>query len=651
MLGGDLRIGLREGLLEAAIAKAFDRPLDDVKWAGMLTGDVGRLASLARDDRLADAEMTVFHPLKFMLASPAEDAAEIIRRLGPEVWVEDKYDGIRAQLHKRGSEVRLFSRDLHDVTSQFPEIAEAATDLAWDGILDGEILGWKDGVVLPFVSLQARLGRKTPSAAIQAEVPVIFVAFDALALGPGGGAPIEPLLRTPLTERRRRLEAIDLPLAGDGGRFARSTLAVAADAEALEAAFLDARGRRNEGLMVKDPESGYSPGRRGLGWLKMKKALATIDCVVVGVEVGHGKRHGVLSDYTFAVRDTAQDRLVTIGKAYSGLTDAEIAEMTRWFEAHTVAQYGRYRQVEPTVVVEIGFDVILRSNRHKSGFSLRFPRIVAAAARQVTRRDRHGRDRDRALRRAPAGSRAAGHCERPQGLRPAPGPYLGGTALPVDREVQPVAPLRPAAVVHRDVLVAEQRQHPRELGGRDPRRVVADHPAAAAHVRGVELAAQLRPVAEPLLSRPAHRAHGDVERARDVAEALGVALEALVVGRRPRVEQHHVGRAQQAAHVGRRQSDPAGTAQIEARPRRHPDLGVRHRMAVGDPGRVAAVEDPHRLRARRPAGSTRPAPRTGPGCRRRPRRSCRWRSRAGPRAPPSCPVPRAGSSRRETRRR
>jgi DNA ligase-1 len=128
--------------------------------------------------------------------------------------------------------------------------------------------------------------------------------------------------------------------------------------------------------MVKDPRSQYAPGRRGLGWLKMKKALATIDCVVVGVEVGHGKRHGVLSDYTFAVRDTARDRLVNIGKAYSGLTDAEIAEMTRWFEDHTIARYGRYHQVEPTVVVEIAFDVIVRSTRHGSGFSLRFPRIV-----------------------------------------------------------------------------------------------------------------------------------------------------------------------------------------------------------------------------------------------------------------------------------
>ncbi len=376
VLGGDLRIGLREGLVEAAIARAFDRPLDEVKQAGMLVGDVGRLAGLARDDALASATLSLFHPLKFMLASPAEDADEIVTRLGPEVWVEDKYDGIRAQLHKLGADVRLYSRDLHDVSTGYPEIVEAVAGLGWDGILDGEILAWRNGTVLPFIALQGRLGRKAPSEAIQAEVPVIYVAFDALGLGPGGGAPVVPLLKRPLRERRARLDALDLPLADDGGRFARSYLAVAADASALEAAFLDARARRNEGLMVKDPDSLYLPGRRGLGWLKMKKALATIDCVVVGVEVGHGKRHGVLSDYTFAIRDTATGRLVNIGKAYSGLTDAEIAEMTRWFEAHTVARFGRYRQVEPTVVVEIAFDVIVRSRRHGSGFSLRFPRIV-----------------------------------------------------------------------------------------------------------------------------------------------------------------------------------------------------------------------------------------------------------------------------------
>jgi DNA ligase-1 len=376
VLTGELRIGLREGLLEAALAKAFDRPLDEVKWAGMLTGDVGETAVLASEDRLGSAELALFHPLKFMLASPAEDAAEILARLGPEVWVEDKYDGIRAQLHRQGEIARLYSRDLHDVSGQFPEVIEGARGLAWDGILDGELLAYRGGTVLPFMALQTRLGRKNPSATVLEEVPVIFVAFDLLAHGPGDGSPVEAQLTRPLAERRRLLEALGLPLAEGGGVFALSTLVRASSIDALENVFLAARARRNEGLMVKDPESGYSPGRRGYGWLKMKKALATIDCVVVGVEVGHGKRHGVLSDYTFAVRDEESGRLVTIGKAYSGLTDAEIAEMTAWFEAHTIRRYGRFRAVEPTVVVEVAFDVIMRSNRHESGFALRFPRIA-----------------------------------------------------------------------------------------------------------------------------------------------------------------------------------------------------------------------------------------------------------------------------------
>ncbi len=376
VLTGELRIGLREGLLEAAIARAFDRPLDQVKRAGMLTGNVGRTAILARDDRLGEATMTVFHPLKFMLASPAEDAAEIIGRLGPTVWVEDKYDGIRAQLHRSGAEVRLYSRDLHDISGQFPEIVEGARDLAWAGILDGELLAWRDGTVLPFLQLQARLGRKNPSAAIRAEVPVIYVAWDVLGMDHDDDAVVAPLLDAPLAERRRVLESLALPLAGEGGSFALSHLVTVASAQGLESAFAEARARRNEGLMVKDPASPYSPGRRGLGWLKMKKALAKLDCVVVGVEVGHGKRHGVLSDYTFAVRDEATGGLVTIGKAYSGLTDAEIAGMTRWFEAHTISTHGRYRVVEPSVVVEVAFDVIMRSTRHKSGYALRFPRIA-----------------------------------------------------------------------------------------------------------------------------------------------------------------------------------------------------------------------------------------------------------------------------------
>ena len=376
VLSGDMRIGLREGHLEAAVASAFGRPLEAVKWAGMLTGDAGQTARLARDDRLASAELTLFRPLKSMLASPAADPAEVLERLGQPVWVEDKYDGIRAQLHRREATVRLYSRDLHDISGQFPEVVAAAAGLAWDGILDGELLAWKDGAALPFQQLQARLGRKKPPAELLAEIPCIFVAFDVLALGPGAGAAVEPLLRLPLRERRARLDA--LGLAGTPGLGASNVLTAADEAE-LERHFGAARERGNEGLMVKDPESDYSPGRRGYGWLKLKRPLATLDCVVVGVEVGHGKRHGVLSDYTFAVLDdrpAATRPLATIGKAYSGLTDAELAEMTRWFEAHTLERFGRYRSVEPTTVVEVAFDAIMRSGRHASGFALRFPRIV-----------------------------------------------------------------------------------------------------------------------------------------------------------------------------------------------------------------------------------------------------------------------------------
>jgi DNA ligase-1 len=376
VLTGELRIGLRQGHLETAIAAATGRELADVQWAAMLTGDIGRTARLARDDELGAARLALFQPLTSMLASPVADEAEALSRMAPPVWVEDKYDGIRAQLHKAGIEVRLFSRELRDISGQFPEVVTAARVQPWDGVLDGEVLGWKDGSALPFLALQQRLGRKAPSVAVQAEVPVIYVAFDALALGDGAGE-LEPLLREPLRERRTRLEALGLDHA-EG--FGLAALTTASDVEELGSVFRAAQARGNEGLMIKDPDSGYAPGRRGYAWLKLKKALTTLDCVVVGVEVGHGRRHGVLSDYTFAVLDDRPDapegRLVTIGKAYSGLTDVEIADMTRWFTDHTLSVHGRYRVVEPTVVVEIAFDVIHRSDRHASGYAMRFPRIV-----------------------------------------------------------------------------------------------------------------------------------------------------------------------------------------------------------------------------------------------------------------------------------
>jgi DNA ligase-1 len=367
----EMRIGLREGLLEEAIAAAFERPIDAVRRALMLVGEPGEAASLARDDALATAALHLGRPIRFMLATPVADSDEVMRRVGDEAWIEDKYDGIRAQLHLSDGHVQLFSRDLNEITVSFPEVATAAGALGHRLVIDGELVPFRAGSVMDFASLQTRLGRVNPGADLLEQVPVVLVAFDLLHLDG------HDLLETPLRERRAALEGLDLP-GRTAERFLLSNLATARDAAEVERHFDDARERHNEGLMVKDPGSTYQPGRRGLGWLKLKKALATLDCVVVGVEWGHGKRRGVLSDYTFAVRASAEPEapLLTIGKAYTGLTDAEIATMTERFKAITLRDFGRYRTVHPEVVVEIAFDRIMRSTRHKSGFAMRFPRIV-----------------------------------------------------------------------------------------------------------------------------------------------------------------------------------------------------------------------------------------------------------------------------------
>ncbi len=377
ILTADLRIGLRAGLVEEGVAKASSASLADVSWASMLTGDIGEVALLARRGQLREAQLRLMHPLQFMLASPEEDAAAIMRRVGHEAWVEDKYDGIRCQLHKEGERVVLYSRDLNDVTAAFPEVVAAAGMIRHDVLLDGELLAFRDGRVRPFFELQRRLGRKVVAPKLLREVPVIFVAFDLLSLDGGN------LLLEPLRGRRRLLEELNLP-----SPFMLAYLIRARTAEELDAIFVGARARNNEGLMVKDPDSTYTPGRRGLAWLKLKKALATLDVVVTGVELGHGKRKHVLSDYTFAVRDETTGRLVNIGKAYSGLTDVEIAEMTEYFKSITVRDFGRFRQVHPEIVLEVAFDAIMRSDRHDSGFALRFPRIKAI------RRDKTVRDID-----------------------------------------------------------------------------------------------------------------------------------------------------------------------------------------------------------------------------------------------------------------
>jgi len=375
ILSGDLRIGLREGLVDEAIARAFDAQLDDVKEANMLLGDIGRAAILAKQGELNRAELSLFRPIKCMLASPEPTAEAIWARFieessGGVVYIEDKFDGIRAQLHRDSTRVEIFSRDLKRITDQFPEIAEHACVFSADVILDGEIIAFDEGRRLTFFDLQKRLGRKNETADLfavaSADVPVVFVAFDLLFLDG------RSLLKTPLQERRELLRALKL-----APQFQVSEVASANSAGAIEREFKNARLRSNEGLMIKDPESFYSPGRRGMFWFKLKKELATLDVVVVAAELGHGKRNHVLSDYTFAVRDESTDELLPIGKAYSGLTDLEIAELTEHFKRNTILDRGRYREVKPDIVLEVAFNSIQPSTRHASGLALRFPRIKA----------------------------------------------------------------------------------------------------------------------------------------------------------------------------------------------------------------------------------------------------------------------------------
>jgi DNA ligase 1 len=421
IMTGDLRIGLKESLVEEAIAKAYAATLLEVQRANMLLGDIGETLRLASEGKLGQAKMRLFHPFGFMLASPVESAEEALTYF-PGAAVEDKYDGIRAQAHIADGQVKFFSRTRDDITESFPELPDTLAGLPYEAILDGEIVAWGYpakpetraqvvdepfsesaeakatdlGHARPFSVLQQRLGRKKVSERMLREVPVAFLVFDVLY------AKGELLIDRSLRERAQLLDELftdinRLPRHGTQRKSAsqgmlnfqsaddenagiiraiRAPIFRASSPHELEELFSAAQARGNEGLMIKDLDSAYLPGKRGKSWLKMKRELATLDVVVTAVEYGHGKRIGVLSDYTFAVWDANKDKLVNIGKAYSGLTDAEISEMTQWFLDHTIEDQGFRRTVDPEVVLEVAFNNMMRSARHESGYALRFPRIV-----------------------------------------------------------------------------------------------------------------------------------------------------------------------------------------------------------------------------------------------------------------------------------
>ena len=369
IIGGDMRIGLRESLVEEAVAKAFGAAREAVARANMLGGDIGEAALRAKAGTLGGAAFAHFAPIGMMLATPVLDLAEVARRFPAPYVVEDKYDGVRAQVHKAGDRLEIFSRTLDRVTDRYPELHAPLRALPGSFVLDAEILAFRGERAVPFTEFQGRLGRKSVGGEVLERLPASLVVFDVLERDG------TPLIERPLAERAAVLRA--LPLAPPLRPALARTLDLAADelVAALEREFAAARERGNEGLMVKDPRSPYRPGRRGMEWLKVKRALRTLDVVVTAVEWGHGKRRGVLSDYTFAVRDET-GKLRNVGKAYSGLTDKEIAEMTEHFLRTTTRDLGRIRVVRPETVIEVAFDQIQRSDRHDSGFAMRFPRIV-----------------------------------------------------------------------------------------------------------------------------------------------------------------------------------------------------------------------------------------------------------------------------------
>jgi DNA ligase-1 len=377
LLSGDLRIGLKEGLLEEAIATAFHADPAAVRHAHMLTGNIGETAQLARDQSLNSATLRPLVPVKCMLASPLERGPDgqglMFQKLSfpPPLWLEPKHDGIRAQLHKLDDTVSLFSRDLRPMDDEFPELLHAARQIPGNFILDGELIAYAEGRKLGFADLQKRLGRNMAAGDLflsdssqDSSVPLRYIAFDILSHQG------EDLLATPLQARRERLDTLQL-----ASPFEAIALHRANHSAEVEAIFKQALQNGHEGLIAKDPASPYSPGNRGKAWIKLKGVMPTLDCVVVIAEQGHGKRSDVLSDYTFALRDETTGQLRILGKAYSGLTDDEIEELTDHFKRHTLRKEKRKHHLTPNIVLEIAFDSIRPSPRHDSGLALRFPRI------------------------------------------------------------------------------------------------------------------------------------------------------------------------------------------------------------------------------------------------------------------------------------
>ena len=407
IISNEMRIGSYDGLIEIAIAKAFEKNVESIREAMLMSGDIANVALLSKRDELNLVTIKPYVPMSFMLADVMFTAEEIVKYFDRPLLCEYKYDGIRVQMHKFGNVCKLYSRNLADISYAFPELTHSALDVRIkkaktrpkkhdvhpdksdadnidrddiNFILDGELIAFKDDRPLPFQELQKRLRRKSMTSTILSEIPICYVVYDIMLYDQ------RQVIKDTLKSRKRLLTNF---------QFKDSIISIAqskavSSVDEITNRFQKSRNEGHEGLVIKDPLSQYYPGKRGKYWIKLKEELDTIDAVVVIAEYGHGKRAGTLSDYTLAVKDYATSidnqlasengenvfgDLKIIGKAYSGLSNKEIDYMTRKLRSIIIRDEGSKIIVKPEIVLEVSFDTIQQSDRHNSGYALRFPRI------------------------------------------------------------------------------------------------------------------------------------------------------------------------------------------------------------------------------------------------------------------------------------
>ena len=367
LLTGELRVGVSQTLATRAVAEASALPVMEI--SRRMMGDWNPTATFWQQLIATErSEGDPAAPYPFYLASPLEDPVETLSPV--DEWLAEwKWDGIRAQVVRRASQCFIWSRGEELVTERFPEIVQAALALPNGTVLDGELLGWTEGRPLPFADLQQRIGRKKLTPTILSKVPAHYLVYDVLEWRG------EDVRNWPLAQRRAQLELLLNELPQQSHQIISLSQPVSATSwDALAALRAGSRLRGVEGLMLKHLQSPYAAGRKRGAWWKWKIAPYTFDAVLIYAQPGNGRRSNLFTDYTFGVWQN--DELVPVAKAYSGLTNEEIAAVDRWVRAHTTERFGPVRAVEPTQVFELAFEAIAESKRHKSGIAVRFPRIA-----------------------------------------------------------------------------------------------------------------------------------------------------------------------------------------------------------------------------------------------------------------------------------